>query len=196
MPEAENDLIAEVQQRERRNRHYAAGVFVISLLLAITLFLFIATNFPKWLGWCVLGILLCACSWVWRPGIRSLSVSRVEAASLVDAALATKDRAVSLAELEKLPSDTHRVQREVVAKQLTALIPPGVTGAQITPYVVSHAERRAIVVAGLCVIALVAALLMRPRSPLDELIESIVERIKRDYSGDLCGTERSHQCVR
>ncbi len=175
IPKAENDLIAEVQQRERRNRHYAAGVFVISVLLAITLFIVIATNFPKWLGWCVLGMLLCACSWVWRPGIRSLGVSRIEAASLVDAALATKDRATSLAELEKLPSDTYGAQRGVVAKQLAALIPAGVTAAQIAPYVASQAERRAIAVGVVCVVALIATLFMRPRTPLDQLVEAIAE---------------------
>jgi hypothetical protein len=174
-PEAGRDLISAVQESEQLNRLYAVVVFSITLALGIALFLSVVSNLSRSTAWIVLGLLLVACSWVWRPGIRTITVSRIEAAALVDRALGTKERAVSLAELENRAFQEHGAQRQVLATQLAELVPEGVTGARIAPYVVTQAERRAIVVALLCVAALLAIVLLRPRSPLDDLVQAITE---------------------
>jgi hypothetical protein len=169
------ELIAEVQRCEQSNRRCTAGVLVLSFLLAAMLFMTVATHYPKWLGWCVMGCVALVWIWIGRAGIRSLKVSRGEAAQMLDRAVGAKERAVSFAELQSDGIAKHTVQREVLARQLQALVPDDVTARQIAPYVMSQAERRAIVVGLLCLIALVTALLLRPRSTLDELIATIEE---------------------
>jgi len=173
MPHPFHDLLDDVQALERRNRAVALLFVALSLAVTLAALYIIASYYPRWRAYVALPVIPGAFYWVIHAGVRPLSVSRLDAATLIDSTLATRNRAATLVELELSHSSTHKAHIDLLTGQLTSLIPLAVSAKMVNPYKLTKAERRAVLISISALLGIALLILLRPISAREQFAREI-----------------------
>ena len=173
MPHPFHDLLDDVQALERRNRMVAFLLVALSLVVSLSALYVIARFYPRWCAYVALPAIPAAFYWVLHAGVRPLSVSRLDAATLIDSTLATRNRAATLVELELSHSSTHKAHIDLLTGQLTSLIPLAVSAKMVNPYKLTKAERRAVLTSITALLGVTLLILLRPISAREQFAREI-----------------------
>jgi len=116
-------LLDDVLNREKRNRGIVL-LFVVASVTTSLLLLYVLTRFyPRWCAYVAVPLVPATLYWVARSGVRSSKVSRLEAATLIDSTLDTRDRGATLVELEQSQEPSNKAHIDLLSRQLSTIIP-------------------------------------------------------------------------
>ncbi|MFO0417569.1 MAG: hypothetical protein ACK5Y6_09795, partial [Pseudomonadota bacterium] len=171
-----SELLERVQALEQRNRTLAFSARASAVLgLAVAFVTAELCGHPRWISASLLVCGVPALLWGWRPGSKSLRVSRLEAAELVDHALDSKARAVSYESIKLSGANSDQIQGDLIKRQLQGLIPAGVDIKNIAPFKLTKSENRSLAIAALLALVTIALIAFRPLTPIERLMETIAE---------------------